>query len=856
MVTRSIPLNRQQCSAAAMLLLLAGLAAAFWTIVPVDVRAMSPSLSWWALTPLVVAAELMVVHVQVRREAQAISLSEIPMVLALFLSTPGDMLMGVLLGSAIVYIGCRHQAPLKALFNLALRAFGVCATLVTFHLVAGSVPDLSPRAWTAAVLAVSIAGMFDSLVVLAVVGLSEGSFEGHLLREVAGYLPVCAVLGSVGVIATMALHADPRSAVLLLVTGTALIAAHRAYATLHSRHVILARLYDVGRQVGAAPDSVGIVLRVLGGARELLRAEVTELVLVGATPREPQRWALRRDSTDVESGALSRADLEVWDALLRSGEPVILSAGRRRTSQQHLLARLGYREAILVPLRDEQRMIGALLVADRMGEVRTFQPSDLPMLETVATQASLALSKSALLDQLGHDARHDVLTGLANRAHFRSVLLDALEQIGTEGNDGLAVLLLDLNKFKEVNDSLGHHAGDAVLLHVSRQLSGVDTPGATVARLGGDEFAIILPGIADETAARIAAARFQDAVSVPVFVDGVEIVCFASIGIALAPLHSQDVSRLLRQADAAMYVAKSSDRGIESHQERGAPSASSISNTRRPMTLLAELRDAISTGGMDVHFQPQATTRDGAVFGVEALVRWEHPQLGMLAPAAFMPMVNSHGLMRPLTELVLDRSIAEATAWRSAGLQMAVSVNLSARSLVDDRIYRAVEEALSRHGLPPELLTLEITEDSVISDPTTTMALLNRLRMLGVRMAVDDFGTGYSSLAYLQRLPVQEVKIDRSFVSKLTTDLDDQAIVRSIIDLAANLDLEVIAEGVEDQACWDLLSELGCTSVQGYHLARPMPSGDLPGWLTSYNGRSGRPDAIWDPPVHPSGRRA
>jgi len=309
-----------------------------------------------------------------------------------------------------------------------------------------------------------------------------------------------------------------------------------------------------------------------------------------------------------------------------------------------------------------------------------------------------------------------------------------------------------------------------------------------------------------------------------------------SLGLSLAPAHATDPAGLLKRADLAMYDAKSSTKGLRVYQ----PDLES-DNPRR-LTLVAELRTALNTGQIEVHVQPQAQTRTGEVGSVEALVRWRHPERGPVAPDEFIPVAERSGLIGPLTTRVLDLSLAALADWRRQGEDLSIAVNLSTRSLHDADLVEEVARLLRRYDVPAERLTLEVTESSVMADPARATALLNELRELGVRLSVDDFGTGYSSLSYLKRLPVQEVKIDRSFVAGLHDQGGDVAIVRAIVDLGRHLGLEVVAEGVEDQATWDQLATMGCDLVQGWHLGRPMPTGELVPWLRARGGdEAGRP---------------
>jgi diguanylate cyclase (GGDEF)-like protein len=552
----------------------------------------------------------------------------------------------------------------------------------------------------------------------------------------------------------------------------------------------------------------------------------------------PHQDGAVQDDDHVDPGP-GAAEPWLWRSVLAGNGPLLLPRirGRRRPDTQ--LGLLGYQEAVVVPIVDESGILGTLMVAERMGQVRTFHRPDITMLETVANQAGLALNNSRLMQRLRHDALHDTLTRLGNRAQFNQALRQALTAIEHGDRPGLAVLLLDLDGFKEVNDSFGHHNGDTLLVHVAQQLT--TTTGtifgesATVARLGGDEFAVLVAGTISTDTAVAVAGLLQQAIAEPIVIDDVEVAVRASIGIALAPIHGRDPALLLQHADEAMYAAKTGGGGTRLHHPDTRANSRTGSRTdpagKTSLALLADLRHAIERHEIGIHVQPQAHTSTGQVYGAEALVRWDHPPYGLLPPAEFLPLAERHGLMHDLTRSVLDQAVQAAAGWHAAGLDLTISVNLSARSLTDHRLQPAIEAALRRHQLPPSRLTLEITEDCVIDDPDRAVTLLEALRSTGVRLSVDDFGTGYSSLSYLRRLPVNEVKIDRSFVTTLVDDPDNQVIVRAITDLGTNLNLTVIAEGVEDQPTWNHLAGLGCHAIQGYHLAKPMPPEHLHPWL-------------------------
>ena len=424
--------------------------------------------------------------------------------------------------------------------------------------------------------------------------------------------------------------------------------------------------------------------------------------------------------------------------------------------------------------------------------------------------------------QLLHRSRHDSLTGLLNR----SALLEQVEAaLGAGAADGTstAVLLVDLDRFKEVNDTLGHHVGDELLRCVATRFAGELAAGARLARLGGDEFAVLLPGVRDAAEALTVAGRLLEAARRSFPLDGVTLEIDASIGVAVAPQHGRTSGDLLRRADVAMYAAKG--------EHCGAAAYSATLDEADParLALYGELRRAIASGELVLHYQPKASVRTGTVLGVEALVRWQHPTRGLLSPVDFLDIAEQTGLIRPLTAHVLDRALGDARRWRDSGLALGVAVNLSARSLLDVELPDQVADLLRAHGLPGEALDLEITEGAAMTDPRQALSVLHRLRDLGVGLSVDDYGTGHASLAYLARLPVTALMIDRSFVAAMDADGDSRTIVRSTIDLARNLGLKVVAEGVETSAIWQQLAALGCDQAQGYWLARPAPGHQVPG---------------------------
>ncbi len=423
-----------------------------------------------------------------------------------------------------------------------------------------------------------------------------------------------------------------------------------------------------------------------------------------------------------------------------------------------------------------------------------------------------------------HEAHHDALTGLANR----TLLARRMEQVITKAhrkNEPLALLIVDLDRFKEVNDSLGHHSGDLLLRQVANRLSWAVRDTDLVARLGGDEFAVLLPGVGSAENASMVADKILGALAMPVTLDGLELEIAGSVGVAMCPADSMDGHELLRHADIAMYAAKRDKSGVAVYDarlhERGASQ----------LTAVTDLRHAIDRGELFLQYQPKALADTGAVCGVEALARWQHPTRGLVRPDDFIPIAEENGLIEPLTRYVIDAALRQCRAWQDAGWEVPVSVNVGAACLHHTEFPGDVASLVKRHGLPARLLTLEITESAIISDPDRAVDVLRRLTELGVRLSIDDFGTGYSSISYLRSMRVHEMKLDRSFVTHMCTDAGDSAIVHALVALARNFGLQAVAEGVEDQDTWTALAEAGCDVVQGYFLSEPLPAEEVVAWL-------------------------
>ncbi|MFC5379360.1 putative bifunctional diguanylate cyclase/phosphodiesterase [Aquipuribacter nitratireducens] len=496
--------------------------------------------------------------------------------------------------------------------------------------------------------------------------------------------------------------------------------------------------------------------------------------------------------------------------------------------------------AVAVLPRDPDNVNEWAVVTVATSHANPWQAVLRPATVTMAVAAVLLLGLAGVhlrlsQRQVRRASLSDELTGLPNRRLLGERIAQQLLHARRRGTT-LAVLLIDLDRFKEVNDTLGHGYGDVLLKQVADRLRATVRDVDTVARLGGDEFAVLLSDVDGREGALTLARRCLDALQGPFVVDGVRLAVEASLGIALAPHHGRDEQALLRAADVAMYAAKETRGGAVLYDQ------DLDVNTPTRLALLADLRRALQEGELYLTYQPKVDVAADEVRGVEALVRWAHPTRGLVTPAEFVPVAEGTGLIVPLTVRTLELAIAQARRWLDEQRPLQIAVNLSPRCLLESGFAGTVAEILSRHGVPSGLIRLEITESTIMSDPARALDVLLALRELGVSLSIDDFGTGYSSMAYLKRLPVDELKIDRSFVLEMLQNSGDQVLVRSSIDLGHNLGLAVVAEGVEDEATLSALTGLGCDVVQGFHLARPMSADQVGSWLDG-RGRRATPGA-------------
>jgi len=597
------------------------------------------------------------------------------------------------------------------------------------------------------------------------------------------------------------------------------------------------RLLDLTRPMSTTSSVEGQVKLILGAMREALPYDSGGLYWVD------QEAGMLRPNTLVAATWVS-STLETFDIPLDKGimGAVARSGQGERVNNAHLDPRTIYppdavvacEHLIVAPVGVDGRTVGVFYVARRSDP--PFSDRDFEVVQLFISHAAAAIEKTYLFEQtraseerFHYQALHDPLTDLPNRVLLHDRLGHA---VATAKRDeaALTLLVLDLDRFKEVNDTLGHHAGDRLLREVALRLRSALRASDTVARLGGDEFAVVLPQ-ADTQAAELVALQLQAALEKPLVLDGCELSVGTSIGIATFPSHGDDADTLMRHADIAMYAAKRAQGGVATY------STSHDSHSSERLTLVGALRRAIATDELSLHYQPQVDCVTGRLMGMEALVRWWHPERGLIGPDQFVPLAEQSGLIRQLTRWVLAAAIGQSARWHDLGDGVGLSINLSSHDLLDVRLPAFVASQLERWRFPAERLTLEITESALLADPDRAVGVLTQIRQLGVRVALDDFGTGYSSLSYLKEWPVDEVKVDRSFVRNLVADERDRAIVRATVDLAHSLGLEVVAEGVEDSAILQLITDMGSDRAQGYYIARPLPPSQLVRWAHAHRAK-------------------
>ena len=487
-----------------------------------------------------------------------------------------------------------------------------------------------------------------------------------------------------------------------------------------------------------------------------------------------------------------------------------------------------YHEALVAPLTNRHTTIGAIIAIDRDEELDSFDDDDLILFETLVAHASTSLERARLVEELryevdskSHQATHDMLTGLPNRMLFLSRGAAALSE-----SSGVAIVLLDIDRFKDVNDTLGHAIGDRLLCEIAERLLRAVSGRATVARLGGDEFALVISDVTDPERAIEIVNDLNVEMQRPIKMDGLTLAVTASAGIAMAPEHGDDVALLLQRADIAMYVAKERRSTVEMY------SVEYDQSMQRLLMLGGLLTHALETGTeLSLMYQPIGDVQTREIAYVEALCRWNHPVQGFIPPEEFIGIAEQMGLIPQITDFVLHEGCAQLARWRDAGVNIGLAVNVSGREFADINLVERVEACLREFDIPAHLLTLEVTETEIMADLGAATTVLYALAEKGIKLGIDDYGTGYSSLQYLHKLPVNELKIDRSFVTNLPSEESNRIIVRSSIQMAHSLGLYVIAEGAEDELTCAMLAEAECDFIQGYYLSKPQKADDLQEWI-------------------------
>ncbi len=753
--------------------------------------------------------EYTVFVVHFNRQGMSFTLNEIPIAIALVFLTPAASLIARIPVAIVVLALLRRNQPYKLVFNLAMSLFEMALAMLVFRSV------LSASSSSTEMLLV-ISGTLVILMPLSgiIISLAISRFEGGFLRRVADELraswwlyPVNTVLATM--IVSLMLY-EPLLGLLAALPTAGVWYVLYSYGQLSQELRDLDLVHGFAGRVGRSLDVDEIGDAAVVEMTSSFRATGAALVRFESDPPIVHRHG------DLDIELPDRPDTPGWKQLFSEG-PRLIDADEIAGYGIEVDAR---RPPLLVgPIVDEGGMLALALVSQAETYGHAFGRSDVARLRNMTQQLGVSLRRGMLHERLEYEARHDALTDLPGRILFERSVERAISDLRT----GVwAVLMIDLDRFKEVNDTLGHHAGDNLLIEFSRRISALLAPGDQLARLAGDEFAI-LAWRTDRDLIVEFAEEVVRAAGRPVTLDGLEIVVTASVGVAEISRLDENAVGPMRRADIAMYNAKWQRTGVELYRyeiDRRTPAR---------LSMLGDLRTAIEDGELDVVYQPKLDLAAGVVVGVEALVRWNHPTRGVVAPAEFVRVAEDTGLIKDLTDLVLSRGIAALRAFEVERLGLAV--NLSTHDLFDSRLPDRVREYLDLNGVDPSSLTLEITESSLLIDAPRTRATIDELHDVGLRLAVDDFGTGYSSLSYLRRLPVQELKIDQSFVSGMEHDPQDEVIVRSTVDLGHNLGLRVVAEGVESQLVLERLRSIGCDVAQGFGISVPMSADDVLAWV-------------------------
>jgi len=789
---------------------------------------------WWSWRPIVEEPWRLVLYIGIfwlataanltidmRRQGYTLTFSEMPLVLALFHADPLTLVIARTLAFALFHARQR-LSPQKIAFNAVVGATAATiALLIADALHLGPLWD--PVSWAVAYAAIVPAMANSALMVLAAITLVQGPpTRTEAIRSTILTLVAAVLNTTLGILVLLVLHVSPWTVLLLIPVVAAVVVVYRGYTKFARQQQKLAELYELTRAVATAREDGTLADELLTRTRKLLSSESATLWLP-ERGRYPQVLLTAKADS---AGLIDRAPTpQIFrKRVLVDGHTVAAGPKLGHEEDRAVVRDSGVKDVIVVPLRSGSAIIGSLEVANRLGDLERFRKDDVQLLETLAAHAAVAVENSRLVDRLRFDAYHDSLTSLPNRRRMIFALEEAVK-VRAPG-EVVAALLFDVDGMRDVNDSLGHVAGDKLLAEVARRLVAAAPDGALVARAGGDEFCVLVR-LANVDAAVDLAGDLRQALQEPFAMGNLTLDVDTAVGVALHPDHGTEPETLLQRADVATYAAKSTASGVRVFN----PGLESRSVRR--LGLAGDLRRALDNGEVEVFFQPKISISGRALAGVECLARWEHQAHGSVAPEDFINVAEHTGQLSKLTDVVLREGLRRCSEWDAEGRPLGVAVNLSPRTLSDPEFPPYVEALLAEYEVPPDRLTLEITEDGMVGETEKPLPTLRLLRDIGIRLSVDDFGTGYSSLSYLRRLPVHEVKIDRSFVQGMATDPGDLAIVRAVVDLSRHFGFSVVAEGVESELTLSLLEEMGCDIGQGFFFSRPLPYERLAAWFTA-----------------------
>ncbi|WP_435120791.1 putative bifunctional diguanylate cyclase/phosphodiesterase [Amycolatopsis thermoflava] len=800
---------------------------------------------WWIGPVLALSfllAEQLGINVDVRSGISwTISFTEIPLVIGFFVA-PFEVVLAAHLVAGISTLVVRRVSG-RVLYNAGAFLLEITSAFAVAGLVE-RIMGATEMTWPAALAGTLTAPLTSTLLALAAVRVLRRRMRiGTALRLTGRILVVGFVNASVGLSGYLVIAGTANAWPLVLAVFAGLSALYWAYSDLLREQRDMEALSDVslmvarsGQQAAARPASgaddlaAGVNVSEWETIAERIKDQLSAGRVVLRLRLEPTV-----DMRAVVAGEpMPSAELPADDPMLRLPGSHVRHF-RITEANSDIAAGLlnrGAQEALVVPLRSANQLLGVVEAHDRLSRWRGFGKYDVQLLGTMASHLATALDNRRLLATLRHDAYHDPLTGLLNRPGFRQVAREPLAEHSASADS--AVLRIDLDVFSAVSDALGYAWADRMVVAAGRRLRDALGPDVPLARLEGASFAALLTGVRGH-GVHEAAERLRSQLSVPYPVDRLTVEANAMVGYASTAdddtLDPGDVDALLQRADVAVRATRGGE------EVRGyVPSMGQI--FLRRFQMVTQFRQAIEEGQVSVHYQPKVSLPSKQVLGVEALVRWQHPEFGRLDPDEFVAAVEAAGLVGVLTGFVLEQSLIRVRKWMDEGLRISVAVNLSVRNLADEDFPAKVVEALRKFDVPPELLTFELTESGVMADPQKALPILRELHAHGIVLAVDDFGTGYSSLAYLRQLPVDEVKIDKSFVLGMGTDLGDLAVVRSIVELGHSLGLAVVAEGVEEDVARDQLEAMGCDVAQGYLISRPLAEDRLEAWLQARTARS------------------